>query len=49
MPILAKAYGADRAAKWRGCWRVFFMSCAELRGYRGGDEWFVSHYHFEKR
>lgn len=49
MPILAKAYGADQATKWWVYWRVFFMSCAELFGYRGGREWLVSHYLFERR
>jgi len=48
-PILEKTYGRKEAAKWRAYWRVFFMSCAELWGYRGGEEWFVSHYLFGKR
>jgi cyclopropane-fatty-acyl-phospholipid synthase len=48
-PVLAKTYGADQAKKWWVYWRIFFMSCAELWGYRKGSEWIVSHYLFDKR
>jgi cyclopropane-fatty-acyl-phospholipid synthase len=47
-PILAQTYGADRAGLWWTRWRLFFMSCAELFGYREGREWWVSHYLFER-
>jgi cyclopropane-fatty-acyl-phospholipid synthase len=47
-PILEATYGKADAAKWRAYWRVFFLSCAELWGYRGGQEWIVSHYRFSK-
>lgn len=47
-PILEKTYGRENADKWRTYWRIFFMSCAELWGYRGGEEWLVSHYLFRK-
>jgi len=45
-PLIAKTYGEADAKKWRVWWRCFFMACAELWGYRNGDEWIVSHYRF---
>ncbi len=47
-PILAKTYGQENANKWKAYWRIFFMSCAELWGFRNGSEWIVSHYLFRK-
>lgn len=47
-PLLESTYGPAEALKWWHYWRVFFMACAELWGYRGGEEWIVSHYRFEK-
>jgi cyclopropane-fatty-acyl-phospholipid synthase len=48
MPLLAETYGQSQAKKWWAYWRVFYMSCAELWGYREGKEWLVSHYLFRK-
>jgi len=48
MPVLAATYGAAEARRWWVYWRVFFMSCAELWGYGGGQQWLVSHYLFRK-
>ncbi|MBC8045537.1 MAG: class I SAM-dependent methyltransferase [Fimbriimonadaceae bacterium] len=48
LPILKNVYGEEKKIKWWVYWRVFFMACAELWGYKNGREWFVSHYLFEK-
>ena len=47
--VLADTYGPAQAARRLQMWRMFFLACAELFGYDGGDEWFVSHYLWEKR
>ncbi|MFO7858567.1 MAG: cyclopropane-fatty-acyl-phospholipid synthase family protein [Ectothiorhodospiraceae bacterium] len=46
--IFAETYGADEVERWWHRWRIFFMACAELFGYQGGNEWFVGHYLMER-
>ena len=48
-PLFAQTYGADNETRWWVYWRVFYMACAELWGYRHGEEWLVSHYLFQNR
>lgn len=46
-PVLTTTYGTD-GELWFHRWRVFFLACAELFGYRGGAEWLVGHYRLRK-
>jgi cyclopropane-fatty-acyl-phospholipid synthase len=48
LPLFAETYGRENVARWWVWWRLFFLACAELWGYRGGEEWIVSHYRFVK-
>lgn len=46
--VLGEAYG-PQAKLWFQRWRMFWMACAELFGYRDGNEWMVGHYLFARR
>jgi cyclopropane-fatty-acyl-phospholipid synthase len=43
LPILAETHGRESAKIAFQRWRLFFMACAELFGFRDGNEWWVSH------
>lgn len=47
--LFVAVYGAENEARWWVYWRVFFMACAELWGFRRGGEWLVSHYLFHNK
>ncbi|PCI36661.1 MAG: SAM-dependent methyltransferase [Elusimicrobia bacterium] len=44
---LLPVYGKETEV-WIQRWRMFFMACAELFGFEGGDQWGVTHTLFEK-
>jgi len=49
MGVLREAYGEQDAARWFQRWRMFWMACAELFGYRDGEEWLVAHFRFQRQ
>lgn len=48
LPLFGETYG-EAADIWWARWRLFFMAVAELFGFDKGQQWWVSHYRFEKR
>ncbi len=49
LAVLAATYGDADATLWLQRWRTFFIACAEMFGYHDGQEWWVSHYLFERQ
>ena len=49
--IRALGGDADSPAARRAVqrWRMFFIACEELFGWRGGSEWLIAHYRFGRR
>lgn len=47
--LFRDVYGADDAQRWLGRWRIFFLACEELWGFRSGSEWRVAHYLWDKK
>lgn len=47
-PCLEETYGKGEGLRWWCRWRIFYLACAELFAYGGGDVWGVSHYLFVK-
>jgi len=46
--VLRETYGPGEETRWWARWRVFFLACAELFAWRGGEEWLVTHLRFRK-
>ena len=49
LELFRRVYGRDNARKRLLEWRISFLTCAEMGGYRGGNEWIVSHYRLRRR
>lgn len=49
LPVLERRYGVGEARLWLQRWRIFFMACSELFGYKEGEEWKVAHYRMRPR
>jgi cyclopropane-fatty-acyl-phospholipid synthase len=46
--VFGETYGKGEQTRWLARWRIFFLACAELFAFRGGEEWGVTHALFER-
>ena len=49
LPLLEEVYGRGGGRLWLQRWRLFFLACAELFAFRGGNEWWVAHHRLTRR
>ena len=49
LPLFQHVYGQRLAVRQFQRWRMFYLACAELFGFRGGEKWGVAHFLFNKR
>lgn len=48
-PHLEETYGkGENTTRWYYRWQIFYMACAELFAWEGGETWGVCHYLFSK-
>ena len=48
LKMFSSVYPSGQQKIWLNRWRIFFMACEELFGYRHGTEWLVGHYLYSK-
>jgi cyclopropane-fatty-acyl-phospholipid synthase len=49
LEMFEATYGAEMARVMFYRWRIFYVACAELFGFRRGDEWGIAHFLFRNR
>jgi cyclopropane-fatty-acyl-phospholipid synthase len=48
LEVLRRDHGDAGARRQLQRWRLFLLACSELFNYRGGREWWISHYTFRR-